>query len=238
MSRQILHYLVLVLILSPKTGNSASKLGIEVRVGAEVLILCRFEGNDSTVQIDWTRTINGSQAIAIFHPKYGVNYPNVSGLQIQFRQLSSSETGIVINPSQENQGIYCCKYTTYPSGSLEQCANVTLGQAGPEAVRAVWGVYSWLGLVVAGLSLLILILIRRSRIHSMRRTAERVDEPDKQCEGLPEIPAATEPKTSVSSLYDMINVDYFSFQSKSGHHSKTPDREHDVKPSERPEGHQ
>uniref|UniRef100_UPI00398EC62F nectin-1-like n=1 Tax=Pristiophorus japonicus TaxID=55135 RepID=UPI00398EC62F len=112
---------------------------ITALVGAEVLLPCQSEKNNSTlVQTSWKKD-NGTNAFIIYNPLYGISYSNIgdSG-RIAFRNHSLQDGSILINSSElQDDGAYSCHFTYFPAGSKEKTIRLTILAISTNKVTAV-----------------------------------------------------------------------------------------------------
>uniref|UniRef100_UPI00398EF304 nectin-1-like isoform X1 n=1 Tax=Pristiophorus japonicus TaxID=55135 RepID=UPI00398EF304 len=112
---------------------------ITALVGAEVLLPCQTEKNNSTlVQTFWKKD-NGTNAFIVYSPLYGISYSNIgdSG-RIAFRKNSLQDGSILINSSElRDDGAYSCHFTYFPTGSKEKTIRLTVLAISTNKVTAV-----------------------------------------------------------------------------------------------------
>lgn len=110
-------------------GSLAQRVKVQPEVvtypGQTVTLRCQFpdQGQTELTQVSWIfETAAGVRTnIAVFHPKFGVNYP-VS--PVTGRVAFTAETPQLDNPTiqitdikMKDEGRYICEYATYPSGN-------------------------------------------------------------------------------------------------------------------------
>lgn len=85
------------------------------------------------VQVSWIlEPASGERTnIAVFHPKFGVNYPTVSPVVGRVKFIQNPPT--LDNPSIEirdvkmtDEGRYICEYATYPSGNEQGVSSLVM----------------------------------------------------------------------------------------------------------------
>ncbi|MGH0186336.1 UNVERIFIED_CONTAM: hypothetical protein FKN15_021126 [Acipenser sinensis] len=123
--------------LGPKTpppcvkeveGSSNTKIEIwrsgRIEPGERLRLSCSFSGQDRIAQINWVR-VRGSNAtvLAVYHPLFG---SSVSGDDSSVSLQGDSESQVTLTirgpDRDQNQSVlYCCRFITFPSGTLEGC---------------------------------------------------------------------------------------------------------------------
>ncbi|XP_066540067.1 poliovirus receptor homolog isoform X1 [Hoplias malabaricus] len=119
-------------------GSWAQRVKVQNEVvtypGQIVTLRCQFpdQGQTELTQVSWIyETAAGLRTnIAVFHPKFGVNYP-VSPVQnrVHFTQdppQLNNPTIEISSIAMTDEGRYICEYATYPSGNEQGVTNLIL----------------------------------------------------------------------------------------------------------------
>ncbi|XP_007250916.2 nectin-2 isoform X2 [Astyanax mexicanus] len=124
-------------------GSLAQRVKVQPEVvtypGQTVTLRCQFpeQGQTELTQVSWIfEKADGTRTnIAVFHPKFGVNYPKSPvtgrvGFTAETPQLDSPTIQIT-DIKMTDEGRYICEYATYPSGN-EQGVTSLIILAKPE----------------------------------------------------------------------------------------------------------
>ncbi|KAG7469258.1 hypothetical protein MATL_G00127140 [Megalops atlanticus] len=117
---------ITILTITLHTGAASQRVRVEKEVVSHlektVHLPCSFisEGIRLTqVTWIWEQVDGGREAIVIFHPSFGVAYPDSSLRgRVKFINPSLKNASIVITDVRmADEGKYICEYATYPSGN-------------------------------------------------------------------------------------------------------------------------
>ncbi|KAK1141582.1 hypothetical protein AOXY_G37118 [Acipenser oxyrinchus oxyrinchus] len=224
--------LILILVFL-ESGSSNTKIEIwrsgRIEPGERLRVICSFSGQDRIAQINWVR-VRGSNAtvLAVYHPVYGSSVPgNDSGVSLQGDSESLVTLTIRGPDRDQNQTVsYCCRFITFPSGTLEGCISAEAPAVPEESSTDALSAQHWsnwiligTGVVLAGCLLTVTVaVLRRSRVY--RKGLFEVEQSfitdSEESEPLPELPASEQPVSAGSKVYVMINADYYRFQAERG----------------------
>ncbi|XP_051577236.1 nectin-2 isoform X2 [Myxocyprinus asiaticus] len=120
-------------------GSLAQRVRVEPEVmsypGQTVTLRCQFPnpGDTQLTQVSWILepTEGDRTNIAVFHPKFGVNYPPQS--PVAGRVIFLSNPPSLDNPSIQikdvkmtDEGRYICEYATYPTGNEQGVSSLIM----------------------------------------------------------------------------------------------------------------
>ncbi|XP_016387590.1 nectin-2-like isoform X2 [Sinocyclocheilus rhinocerous] len=131
--------LLSALILLTIQGSLAQRVRVEPEVvsypGQMVTLRCLFPnpGETQLTQVSWIFERNDAERtnIAVFHPKFGANYPTKS--PVSGRVSFVTDPPSLDNPSIQirevkmtDEGRYICEYATYPSGNEQGVTSLVM----------------------------------------------------------------------------------------------------------------
>ncbi|XP_056097856.1 nectin-2 isoform X2 [Rhinichthys klamathensis goyatoka] len=131
--------LLIALLLLIIQGSLAQRVRVDAEVesypGQAVTLRCQFPnpGENQLTQVSWIfeQTDVERTNIAVFHPKFGANYPTKSPLYGRVRFVTDPPT--LENPSIQitdvkmtDEGRYICEYATYPSGNEQGVSSLVM----------------------------------------------------------------------------------------------------------------
>ncbi|XP_058876464.1 uncharacterized protein LOC117968646 [Acipenser ruthenus] len=221
--------LILILVFL-QSGSSNTKIEIwrsgRIEPGERLRLSCSFSGQDQIAQINWVR-VRGSNAtvLAVYHPVFG---SSVSGddSSVSLQEDSESQVTLTIRGPDRDQNqtvLYCCRFITFPSGTLEGCISAEAPEEPSTDALSAQHWSNWIligtGAVLAGCLLTVTVAaLRRSRVY--RKGLFEVEQSfitdSEESEPLPEVPASEQPDSAGSKVYIMINTDYYRFQAERG----------------------
>ncbi|XP_078524507.1 uncharacterized protein LOC144797665 [Lissotriton helveticus] len=184
--------------------------------------------NEHVSQVNWVRKSMNKTIIAVFNPGLGtyINPGYRENLQVHFKSDHNVSITLTRTDDLENGTSFCCKFVTYPSGSLEECLEIDFTKQ-KSALAQCAVADGWYGcsslrtkylvtlLVVAGLLVGIIILL--CFIHNIRhrKSVQFAHNERRSAKGTAmslEVQHPAEralPDTPFSAFYVMINLDYF-----------------------------
>ncbi|XP_007248185.3 immunoglobulin domain-containing protein [Astyanax mexicanus] len=113
-----------------QTGSSDSSVHISQRhEGARLNVTCILTGRESLTQVAWEMVQDYNYtSLGVFHPNLGTHIPSehVDKVQIKGSQSPHACSSVSLDMTASNiSGSICCTVTTFPSGNLKQCAEIT-----------------------------------------------------------------------------------------------------------------
>ncbi|KAJ1080480.1 hypothetical protein NDU88_000679 [Pleurodeles waltl] len=186
--------------------------------------------NEHVSQVNWVKksmTMNKT-IVAVFNPGFGIyiNPRYRENLQVHFKSNHNISITLTRTDDLENGTSYCCKFVTYPSGSLEECLKIDFTKQESAMARCAVA-DGWYGcssirtkyivtlVVVGGLLVGIFILLCCIQKMRHRESVQIAHHGGRSTEGtaMPlevQHPAKRAlPDTPLSAFYAMINIDYF-----------------------------
>ncbi|XP_062844990.1 nectin-3-like protein [Trichomycterus rosablanca] len=135
-------------------GDDVTCQPVQVRLNQSASLTCRVQGNSTVVQSEWTRC-NDSSSIVVFSSTHRltVNEPYRDRVRIQ-----DYHTLTLTRVQEEDFGMYCCKITAFPSGSLEGRVHLELTGKEPTPLSGS-SMMTWIYISCGVAGLIILLLI-------------------------------------------------------------------------------
>ncbi|XP_043933110.1 transmembrane protein PVRIG-like [Protopterus annectens] len=202
-----------------KTGKSTAKIQMHTtatKPGARVQLTCIFFGQGKVVQVNWRKTAGLNQTrIAVFHPEFGPYIHPDYRKAVKLENQTKTNVSLIIENFEEEENVtYCCKYITFPSGNLEECARLMVENNTGISAKLLASYSDLLGIlalaILSPIAVVIFFLIRKQR----RPPVYENDHYIRHIQEASSIPIRTSQheQTPFSPVYVMINADYLPFR--------------------------
>ncbi|XP_036403504.1 immunoglobulin domain-containing protein [Megalops cyprinoides] len=120
---------VLLILTFLHTGGSNSKIAVSHRwVGDALIVTCDILSEDRVTQINWEWVWGYNRTkLGTFHPEHGTYIAPEHKGSVEIQGSSSPRTTslILLGADTSNSSLLCCVFITFPSGSLEGCADTS-----------------------------------------------------------------------------------------------------------------
>nr|XP_015196251.1 PREDICTED: uncharacterized protein LOC107076616 isoform X1 [Lepisosteus oculatus] len=222
MQTQLACLLLILACLQTGTSNTRITMWQERGSGVDLTVTCALSGDEKVSQVNWERVQGANHSkLAVYHIDLGTHIPTEHQASLELFSPSSTRSVLVLKGGRlDANDTYCCTFITFPSGSLQQCLDVTtptvearLGDE--ENVTGGWLVLAGIAAVPCVALLMITVIAYRRSCNSRRRVFNvqqsiSIEDLEDSEEPL-HLPLQSQPSINShnSNYYIMINADYY-----------------------------